>query len=107
MVNVVLYKRKDNFHNIIVELVPSKELNWEISALTDAGYTGPPEPSEAIALQEGDQINFQFCGNISASGEHTFFYYNVISVDGLYVMCSVLNCELPPCFLHYKQNSDL
>ncbi|XP_040191081.1 death domain-containing protein 1 [Rana temporaria] len=67
MVNVVLYKRKDNFHNIIVELVPSKELNWEISALIDTGYTGPPEPSEAIALQEGDQIHFQFCGNISAS----------------------------------------
>lgn len=82
MVNVVLYKRKDNFHNIIVELVPSKELNWEISALIDAGYTGPPEPSEAIALQEGDQIHFQFCGNISASGEHIYFYYIVISVDG-------------------------
>ncbi|KAM5191457.1 death domain-containing protein 1 [Mantella aurantiaca] len=67
MVNVVLYKKRDNFHNIIVELVPSKELNWEISALVEAGYTGPPEPSEAIALQEGDQIHFQFCGNISAS----------------------------------------
>ncbi|XP_018416763.1 PREDICTED: death domain-containing protein 1 [Nanorana parkeri] len=67
LVNVVLYNKKDNFHNIIVELVPSKELNWEISALTEAGYTGPPEPSEGIALQEGDQIHFLFCGNISAT----------------------------------------
>ncbi|XP_068127948.1 death domain-containing protein 1 [Hyperolius riggenbachi] len=68
MVNVVLYRKQDNFHNILVELVPSKELNWEVSALVEAGYTGPPEPSEPISIQEGDQINFRFCGNISASG---------------------------------------
>ncbi|XP_075715099.1 death domain-containing protein 1 isoform X2 [Rhinoderma darwinii] len=72
MVNVVLYRKNDNFNKVIVELVPSKELNWEIPALIEAGYTGPPEPSEPIALQEGDQIHFRFCGNISASdGEET------------------------------------
>ncbi|XP_073502392.1 death domain-containing protein 1 isoform X2 [Phyllobates terribilis] len=67
MVNVVLYRKNNNFNKVIVELVPSKELNWEINALTEAGYTGPPEPSEPIVLQEGDQIHFRFCGNIAAS----------------------------------------
>ncbi|KAG9479636.1 hypothetical protein GDO78_011586 [Eleutherodactylus coqui] len=67
MVNVVLYRKNDNFNKVIVKLVPSKELNWEISALIEAGYNGPPEPSEAIALQEGDQMHFRFCGNIAAS----------------------------------------
>ncbi|XP_056412243.1 death domain-containing protein 1 isoform X2 [Hyla sarda] len=67
VVNVVLYRKNDNFNQVIVQLVPSKELNWEIAALFEAGYIGPPEPSEPIVLQEGDQIHFRFSGNISAS----------------------------------------
>ncbi|KAM3936836.1 death domain-containing protein 1 [Leptodactylus fuscus] len=67
LVNVVLYRKSANFNKVIVELVPSKELNWEIPALMEAGYTGPPEPSESFALQEGDQIHFRFGGNITAS----------------------------------------
>ncbi|XP_071988537.1 death domain-containing protein 1 [Engystomops pustulosus] len=67
LVNVVLYRRNDNCNKVIVELVPSKELNWEIPSLLEAGYTGPPEPSEPIVLQEGDQIHFKFGGNITAS----------------------------------------
>ncbi|CAN2388521.1 Death domain-containing protein 1 [Pristimantis euphronides] len=69
MVNVVLHRKNDNFNNAVVELVPSKELNWEIHALSEAGYRGPPEASEPIILQEGDQIHFRFCGNIAASGK--------------------------------------
>ncbi|XP_044132007.1 death domain-containing protein 1 [Bufo gargarizans] len=67
VVHVVLYRKIDNCNKAIVELVPSKELHWEIPALSEAGYTGPPEPSEPIELQEGDQIHFRFCGNITAS----------------------------------------
>ncbi|KAM4054239.1 death domain-containing protein 1 isoform 2-T2 [Anomaloglossus baeobatrachus] len=67
MVNVVLYRKHSNFNRVIVELVPSKELNWEINALMEAGYIGPPEPSEPVVLQEGDQIHFRFCGNIAGS----------------------------------------
>uniref|UniRef100_A0A8C5LUH5 Death domain containing 1 n=1 Tax=Leptobrachium leishanense TaxID=445787 RepID=A0A8C5LUH5_9ANUR len=65
MVNVVLYRRKDNPQKAVVQLIPSKELNWEVLNLRDAGYTGPPEPSEQIPLQEGEQIHLRFCGNIS------------------------------------------
>ncbi|XP_075045180.1 death domain-containing protein 1 [Mixophyes fleayi] len=73
MVNVVLYKKTDNFENVIMKLVPSKDLSWEIPELIEPGYTGPPEPSEPIALQEGDQIHCRFYGNIAASdGKLTF-----------------------------------
>ncbi|KAM4706592.1 death domain-containing protein 1 [Discoglossus pictus] len=67
MVNVVLYRKRDNLQKAIVKLVPSKELNWEIPRLREEGYIGPPEPSEQISLQEGEQIHFRFCGNITAS----------------------------------------
>ncbi|XP_030048475.1 death domain-containing protein 1 [Microcaecilia unicolor] len=67
MVNVVLYRRKDNMQKAIVELVPSKELNWKIPSLRAEGYCGPPEPSEQFPMQEGEQIYFKFSGNISAS----------------------------------------
>ncbi|KAG8453578.1 hypothetical protein GDO86_000275 [Hymenochirus boettgeri] len=67
MVNVVLYRKKDNLQKAIVEVVPSKELTWEIANLREIGYSGPPEPSEQIQLREGEQIHFQFGGNITAS----------------------------------------
>ncbi|XP_053310938.1 death domain-containing protein 1 [Spea bombifrons] len=72
MVNVVLYRRKDNLQKAIVEVIPSKELNWEILHLRESGYMGPPEPSEQIPLQEGEQIHLRFCGNITASDGKTF-----------------------------------
>ncbi|XP_029445503.1 death domain-containing protein 1 isoform X2 [Rhinatrema bivittatum] len=67
MVSVVLYRRKEDLQKAIVELVPSKELNWEIPSLRAEGYFGPPEPSEQIPMREGEQIHFRFNGNIFAS----------------------------------------
>ncbi|XP_053556255.1 death domain-containing protein 1 [Bombina bombina] len=72
MVNVVLYRKKDNLQKAIVEMVPSKELTWIIPRLREEGYTGPPEPSEQISLQEGEQLHFRFCGNITASDGKEF-----------------------------------
>ncbi|XP_078535097.1 death domain-containing protein 1 [Lissotriton helveticus] len=69
MVNVVLYRKRENENKAIVEVIPSKELNLEILSLQDEGYSGPPEPSEKIALREGEQIIFNFRGNICASGK--------------------------------------
>eukprot|EP00079_Xenopus_tropicalis_P037063 XP_017950834.1 PREDICTED: death domain-containing protein 1 [Xenopus tropicalis] len=67
MVNVILYRKKDNLQKAIVKVVPSKELTWEVANLREEGYSGPPEPSEQIQLREGEQIHFRFCGNITAS----------------------------------------
>nr|XP_033803652.1 death domain-containing protein 1 [Geotrypetes seraphini] len=73
MVNVIFYRKKDNMEKAIVELVPSKELNWEIPHLRAEGYNGPPEPSEQFPMQEGEQIYFKFSGNISASDNEKDF----------------------------------
>ncbi|XP_063315977.1 death domain-containing protein 1 isoform X1 [Pelobates fuscus] len=71
MVNVILYRKKDNPQKAVFQVVSSKELNWEVLNLREAGYIGPPEPSEQIPLQEGEQIYLRFCGNIAASDGKT------------------------------------
>uniref|UniRef100_A0A7M4EE73 Death domain containing 1 n=1 Tax=Crocodylus porosus TaxID=8502 RepID=A0A7M4EE73_CROPO len=67
MANIVLYRKKENPYRIVVLLVPSKELNWELQCLHGEGYFGPPEPTHQFQLREGDQIHFRFTGNIFAS----------------------------------------
>ncbi|CAM4553175.1 death domain-containing protein 1 [Caretta caretta] len=69
MANVVLYQKKENPHKIVVLLVLSKELNWELQNLREEGYFGPPEPTQQFQLREGEQIHFRFSGNIFASDD--------------------------------------
>ncbi|CAM4550836.1 unnamed protein product [Lepidochelys olivacea] len=69
MANVVLYRKKENPHKIVVSLVLSKELNWELQNLREEGYFGPPEPTQQFQLREGEQIHFRFSGNIFASDD--------------------------------------
>ncbi|EMP35883.1 Death domain-containing protein 1 [Chelonia mydas] len=69
MANVVLYRKKENPHKIVVLLVLSKELNWELQNLREEGYFGPPEPTQQFQLKEGEQIHFRFSGNIFASDD--------------------------------------
>lgn len=68
MSNVILYQKRENPYKIIVLLSASKELTWEIQNLHEEGYFGPPEPTQQFPLREGEQIHFQFRGNIFASG---------------------------------------
>ncbi|XP_072190191.1 death domain-containing protein 1 [Excalfactoria chinensis] len=67
MSNVILYRKRENPCKIIVLLTASKELTWEIQNLHEEGYFGPPEPTQQFPLREGEQIHFQFRGNIFAS----------------------------------------
>nr|XP_025043361.1 death domain-containing protein 1 isoform X2 [Pelodiscus sinensis] len=69
LANVVLYRKKENPHKIVVLLVPSKELNRELQSLHEEGYFGPPEPTQQFQLREGEQIHFRFSGNIFASDD--------------------------------------
>ncbi|XP_074847883.1 death domain-containing protein 1 [Carettochelys insculpta] len=69
MANVVLYRKKENSHKIIVLVVPSKELNWELQSLHEEGYFGPPEATKQFQLREGEQIHFRCSGNIFASDD--------------------------------------
>uniref|UniRef100_A0A8D0L3X4 Death domain containing 1 n=1 Tax=Sphenodon punctatus TaxID=8508 RepID=A0A8D0L3X4_SPHPU len=67
MANIVLYRKNEDPCKIVVLLVPSKELKRELQSLREEGYFGPPEPSQQLALREGEQIHFSFSGNIFAS----------------------------------------
>ncbi|NXL96060.1 DTHD1 protein, partial [Alectura lathami] len=67
MSNVILYRKRENPYKIIVLLSASKELSWELQNLREEGYSGPPEPTQQFPLREGEQVHFQFRGNIFAS----------------------------------------
>uniref|UniRef100_A0A8B9TKL1 Death domain containing 1 n=1 Tax=Anas platyrhynchos TaxID=8839 RepID=A0A8B9TKL1_ANAPL len=67
MSNVILYRKRENPNKIVVLLSASKELSWELQNLHEEGYFGPPEPTQQFPLREGEQIHFQFTGNIFAS----------------------------------------
>lgn len=69
MSNVILYRKRENPNKIVVLLSASKELSWELQNLHEEGYFGPPEPTQQFPLREGEQIHFQFTGNIFASGK--------------------------------------
>lgn len=69
MSNVILYRKRENPNKIVVLLCASKELSWELQNLHEEGYFGPPEPTQQFPLKEGEQIHFQFTGNIFASGK--------------------------------------
>ncbi|NXC51037.1 DTHD1 protein, partial [Penelope pileata] len=73
MSNVILYRKRENPYKIMVLLSASKELTWEIQNLHEEGYFGPPEPTQQFPLREGEQIHFQFRGNIFASENGTDF----------------------------------
>ncbi|XP_043918023.1 death domain-containing protein 1 [Protopterus annectens] len=66
MVKVIIYRKKDEINSAVLLVVPSKDLNFELANLREEGYIGPPEPSESISVQEGDQLILHFSGNISA-----------------------------------------
>ncbi|XP_078081145.1 death domain-containing protein 1 [Mustelus asterias] len=68
MVNVVMYHKRDNFHHIIVQMAPSKDLQWELVKLREEGYRGPPEPSEEFPMREGEQLILKLSGNIKSLG---------------------------------------
>ncbi|XP_040411382.1 death domain-containing protein 1 [Cygnus olor] len=67
MSNVILYRKRENPNQTVVLLCASKELSWELQNLHEEGYFGPPEPTQQFPLREGEQIHFQFTGNIFAS----------------------------------------
>ncbi|XP_041038759.1 death domain-containing protein 1 [Carcharodon carcharias] len=68
MVNVIMYHKRDNFHHIVVQMVPSKDLQWELVKLREEGYRGPPEPSEEFPMREGEQLSLKLSGNIKSLG---------------------------------------
>ncbi|KAK5848341.1 hypothetical protein PBY51_005965 [Eleginops maclovinus] len=67
-VTVVLQRRQDEPHDLLVAVLPNRDLSWEMSKLRARGYSGLPETSAEISMCEGDQLLLCFSGNITSSG---------------------------------------
>ncbi|TKS92905.1 Death domain-containing protein 1 [Collichthys lucidus] len=68
-VTVVLQRRQDEPHVVLVAALPSRDLSWELSKLRTRGYAGlPEETSTEISMCEGDQLLLRFSGNITSTG---------------------------------------
>lgn len=67
-VTVVLQRRQDEPHAVLVAALPSRDLGWELSKLRAQGYSGLPESSPEISMCEGDLLLLRFSGNITSTG---------------------------------------
>ncbi|KAK2863090.1 hypothetical protein Q5P01_002623 [Channa striata] len=68
VVTVVLQRRQSEPHAILVAVLPSRDLSWELNKLRAQGYSSLPEMSSDISMCEGDQLLLRFSGNITSTG---------------------------------------
>ncbi|XP_034532048.1 death domain-containing protein 1 [Notolabrus celidotus] len=67
-VTIILQRKLDEPHTVLVAALPSRDLNWELSKLKAQGYSSLPEVSSESCMCEGDQLLLSFSGNITSKG---------------------------------------
>nr|XP_020467022.1 death domain-containing protein 1 [Monopterus albus] len=67
-VTILLQRRQDEPHTVLVALLPSRDLSWERNKLRAQGYSSLLETSSEISMCEGDQLLLRFSGNITSTG---------------------------------------
>ncbi|XP_032355119.1 death domain-containing protein 1 isoform X2 [Etheostoma spectabile] len=67
---VLLQRRQDEPHAVLVAALPSRDLSWELSKLRARGFSGLSDTSAEISMCEGDQLLLRFSGNIASTGSH-------------------------------------
>uniref|UniRef100_A0A667YWT0 Death domain containing 1 n=1 Tax=Myripristis murdjan TaxID=586833 RepID=A0A667YWT0_9TELE len=67
-VTIVLQRRREEPHAVLVAALPSRDLSWELAKLQAQGYNGLLETSSEISMCEGDQLLLRFSGNITSTG---------------------------------------
>uniref|UniRef100_A0A3Q1GPB7 Death domain containing 1 n=1 Tax=Acanthochromis polyacanthus TaxID=80966 RepID=A0A3Q1GPB7_9TELE len=66
-VTVVLQRREDEPHSVLVAALPSRDLSWELNKLQAQGCRGLVETSSEISMCEADQLLLRFSGNITST----------------------------------------
>ncbi|XP_028285599.1 death domain-containing protein 1 [Parambassis ranga] len=66
-VTVVLQRRPDDPHTILVAAQPSRDLSWELNKLQAQGYSSLMGTSSEILMCEADQLLLCFSGNITST----------------------------------------
>lgn len=67
-VTVLLQRRRETPHHVLVAALPSRDLSWEMSRLRLRGYDDLTETSAEISMGEGEQLVLRFSGNITSAG---------------------------------------
>ncbi|XP_071955228.1 death domain-containing protein 1-like isoform X2 [Antedon mediterranea] len=62
--NIILYHKVDSPEKIIVQIVPTRQLENVRRRLNNDDYDGPPEPSPDIPMTEGQEITLRLTGNV-------------------------------------------
>uniref|UniRef100_A0A3B4ZWN8 Death domain containing 1 n=1 Tax=Stegastes partitus TaxID=144197 RepID=A0A3B4ZWN8_9TELE len=75
-VTVVLQRREDEPHAVLVAALPSRDLGWELNRLRARGCRGFTETSPEISMCEADQLLLRFSGNITSTGRPRVAYQN-------------------------------
>uniref|UniRef100_A0A3Q3IRT1 Death domain containing 1 n=1 Tax=Monopterus albus TaxID=43700 RepID=A0A3Q3IRT1_MONAL len=73
-VTILLQRRQDEPHTVLVALLPSRDLSWERNKLRAQGYSSLLETSSEISMCEGDQLLLRFSGNITSTGSQITFH---------------------------------
>uniref|UniRef100_A0A668STL6 Uncharacterized protein n=1 Tax=Oreochromis aureus TaxID=47969 RepID=A0A668STL6_OREAU len=73
-VTVVLLRSRDEPRALLVAVVPSRDLSWELHRLRAQGYSDLVETSSEISMREADQLLLRFTGNITCTGKHITFH---------------------------------
>uniref|UniRef100_A0AAZ1XUH5 Death domain containing 1 n=1 Tax=Oreochromis aureus TaxID=47969 RepID=A0AAZ1XUH5_OREAU len=66
-VTVVLLRSRDEPRALLVAVVPSRDLSWELHRLRAQGYSDLVETSSEISMREADQLLLRFTGNITCT----------------------------------------
>ncbi|XP_074555105.1 death domain-containing protein 1 isoform X2 [Halichoeres trimaculatus] len=69
-VTIILQRKLEQPHTVLVAALPTRDLNWELSKLKSQGYSGLPDVSSEICMREGEQLLLSFSGNITSKGSH-------------------------------------
>lgn len=67
-VTVLLQRRRETPHDVLVAALPSRDLSWELSRLRVLGYDDLTERSAEVSMAEGEQLVLRFSGNITSAG---------------------------------------
>uniref|UniRef100_UPI0037E7576B death domain-containing protein 1 n=1 Tax=Semicossyphus pulcher TaxID=241346 RepID=UPI0037E7576B len=67
-VTIVLQRKTDEPHVVLVAALPSRDINWELCKLRAEGYSSLAETSSEFSMCEGDQLLLSFSGNITSTG---------------------------------------
>uniref|UniRef100_A0AAY4ANF2 Death domain-containing protein 1 n=1 Tax=Denticeps clupeoides TaxID=299321 RepID=A0AAY4ANF2_9TELE len=74
MATLIFQHERDDPRSVMVALLPSRDLSWEMNRLQALERWSPPEACGEIFMCEGELLLLSFSGNLTATGTHGHKY---------------------------------